>query len=312
MTTTGCSNDSTIQEVKEFHHDFRGKPLPAEFGLFQVNDDKLVQIEPEGLRIRMLRPFTSPGYGIGVRTNFGFKGDFDVTVAFELLQMDMPPASPKAGPASIGVTLFLVPVHGGINAATAMDRFIQVDDIRLVKANNRGRPLFVSSTVGLANSPIGQGALFGAFGLILGKTRDTNGIRWWAKDPPKYVNQAVPCDNIVCRLRMARNGGIVQYLWAPGTQGDNFQRIGQSEWRFEEVEHVRMTSFMNRSPVSTDVRLLDFQIRADQLINLGIFAPEKGGLAKALVIGMAFTMLMALVAWLFFRRRRKDDSVEIA
>ena len=191
LTTTGCSNDSTIQEVKEFHHDFRGKPLPAEFGLFQVNDDKLVQIEPEGLRIRMLRPFTSPGYGIGVRTNFGFKGDFDVTVAFELLQMDMPPASPKAGPASIGVTLFLVPVHGGINAATAMDRFIQVDDIRLVKANNRGRPLSVSSTLGLANSPIGQGPLFGAFGLILGKTRDTNGIRWWAKDP---LNMSIkPC-----------------------------------------------------------------------------------------------------------------------
>ena len=43
-----------------------------------------------------------------------------------------------------------------------------------------------------------------------------------------------------------------------------------------------MTSFMNRSPVSTDVRLLDFQIRADKLINLGIFAPEKGGLAKSI------------------------------
>jgi hypothetical protein len=117
----GCWAEPALNEATEFHHDFRGQPLPPELGLFQVDDKNLVQVEPEGLRIKISETWISPPWGIGIKTAFGLKGDFEATVAFEMIRSDIPPKS------RIGLALGLFPVNNGKgknNAATGIDRFV--------------------------------------------------------------------------------------------------------------------------------------------------------------------------------------------
>jgi hypothetical protein len=257
LTAAGCSKDANVQEVKEFHHDFRGKPLPAELRFFTAKDGKaLPEVQPEGLRITIAKPWIAPSTGVGIRTAFGIRGDFETTAAIEILQADTPPSGQSSG-----IGFFLSPVnYKTYKEATALDRYFE---------------------------------------------KGSGGVRWWATDSSR--KGSAPSDDQVVRLRMTRAEGMVQYFWAPGLEGENFQLLGQADWP-NEIEFIRLIAFMGKSPVNLDVRFLDFRIRAEQLTNLGVFASQKGGLAKALVIGFAVSMLLAVVAWLFFRRRRKDHG----
>jgi serine/threonine protein kinase/DNA-directed RNA polymerase subunit RPC12/RpoP len=73
-----------------FYHDFRGNPLPRELVLFGVTSPAVCEIQPEGLRTTIPKPWIHPKGGVGVRTAFGLKGDFDVTASFEFLQQERP------------------------------------------------------------------------------------------------------------------------------------------------------------------------------------------------------------------------------
>ena len=77
----------------EFYHDFRGQPKPAELTWFGVKKDNLVKEQPDGLRITLPKTFIHDWGGVGITTAFGFKGDFEVTTSFEILQADKPPGN---------------------------------------------------------------------------------------------------------------------------------------------------------------------------------------------------------------------------
>jgi WD40 repeat protein len=79
----------------EFYHDFRGRPLPPDLTLFNVQNEKMLQVEPEGVRIKIPKDWIHPWGGVGFLTAFGLKGDFDVTVTLEILRADRP--GPGAG-----------------------------------------------------------------------------------------------------------------------------------------------------------------------------------------------------------------------
>ena len=80
---------ATLGQASEDHYfDFRGKPLPETIVLHQ--DKGHVKIEPEGLRVTLPKDYIHPFGGVGIRTNFGIKGDFDITTTFEILQADVP------------------------------------------------------------------------------------------------------------------------------------------------------------------------------------------------------------------------------
>jgi RNA polymerase sigma factor (sigma-70 family) len=94
---------STIEDVpkpresyaKEYYHSFKDNPEDAkDFELFGPNADECVKFEPAGLRIVL--PIGHPGNRLstGVASRFAVKGDFEITLRYEILKE---PAPSQAG-----------------------------------------------------------------------------------------------------------------------------------------------------------------------------------------------------------------------
>jgi hypothetical protein len=105
--------------VREYEQSFKGGwGIPANFDLFGPEAERHVKFDPDGLRITLPPGSNGDGQGIGLGSTFGVKGDFEITVGFEILQ-EVPPADPKAQ------TRFTVAVpldRPGFNIATLSHR----------------------------------------------------------------------------------------------------------------------------------------------------------------------------------------------
>jgi hypothetical protein len=93
-----------IQEIglhlirAEFYHDFRKKGLPNEsFRANGPNAAKRLKSETEGLRMTLPAEKDVALGAAGVATQFKLKGDFEITVAYEILRADPPPEGWGAG-----------------------------------------------------------------------------------------------------------------------------------------------------------------------------------------------------------------------
>ena len=104
-----------------FYHDFRGKPFPSELEWYNTEPNDLAHEEPEGLRISLPKARSDIPGGVGIRTLFGFKGDFDVTTTFEILHADKPP-----GGKGVGLCLVLWRAGGGNASLSCVLRDDQV------------------------------------------------------------------------------------------------------------------------------------------------------------------------------------------
>ncbi len=86
-----------------YHEPFKGPPKKAEdFILIGADAGKCVKFEPEGLRITM--PAGKSRAPTGVSTKFGLKGDFEITVRYELFQE---PEPVDAGSIGLGTRISL-------------------------------------------------------------------------------------------------------------------------------------------------------------------------------------------------------------
>ena len=244
----------------------RNQSLPNGLTLYNVKPNQLF-VQPEGLSIDVAKhtPIDHK-QGVGVRTTFGLTGDFEVTTAIEILQADTPPDG-----YGVGMGIYLAVPKSNPGAALA----------RVVRSQNN------------------QGILCNA---------------WKASKEETMF----PCTDKVLRLRLARTGTILSYSWAPGTQGGEFQSAGQTEFGESDIAVLRMAAFTGGSPCNVNVRVLDVRIRGQTTNNpvivppraqasnaqgSPILTPRKGGLAAALAVGLVITLSLALVIWLFIRRR---------
>lgn len=90
----------TNEYAQDFHHDFRGQPLPPTLALMPWKHTAL-RIDKDGGRITLakdrkdLRQF-------GVISTFPVKGDFEITAAYDIAHADAP-----AEGYGVGVTLFI-------------------------------------------------------------------------------------------------------------------------------------------------------------------------------------------------------------
>jgi DNA-directed RNA polymerase subunit RPC12/RpoP len=74
----------------EFYHDFRNKKsLDGNFKLYGADAANRVKSEPEGLRITLPGKAKSPD-GLGVISRLPVKGNFEITLGYEIVQMDKP------------------------------------------------------------------------------------------------------------------------------------------------------------------------------------------------------------------------------
>ena len=84
----------------EFHHDFRGRPVPAELTLFPI-ESPFSKEEAEGLRITLPRDrkYLAP---VGVRTNLPVQGNFEITATVQILEAETPTQG-----FGVGVTVYV-------------------------------------------------------------------------------------------------------------------------------------------------------------------------------------------------------------
>lgn len=120
---------------KDFYHDFRGRPVTADFAPFGEGVSAMIRVEPEGLRLTVPKD-KGPQGPIGLRTTFPVRGDFEITAAFEILHADEPITG-----FGVGFTLYVPKMRPSLEAATlgrvrrakgkdriAWDRSIDVPD----------------------------------------------------------------------------------------------------------------------------------------------------------------------------------------
>ncbi len=91
--------------AQEFYRSLKGPENCQGLERFGPDAESCVRFEPEGLRITL--PAGRPGelQGTGVMTTFPIKGDFEITVSYEVLQEPRPAESPKQTRFSLGVLL---------------------------------------------------------------------------------------------------------------------------------------------------------------------------------------------------------------
>jgi DNA-directed RNA polymerase subunit RPC12/RpoP len=78
--------------VQEYSEPFHGDPRnPGAWQVSGPDADTCVRYEPAGLRITLPRGYPGTRPSTGVTSTFGVKGDFDVTVGFEVLAEPEPP-----------------------------------------------------------------------------------------------------------------------------------------------------------------------------------------------------------------------------
>jgi hypothetical protein len=258
--------------VREFEQSFKGgTDIPRGFELSGPLADQDVKVEPAGLRITLPPGSNGNGQGTGLSSTFGVKGDFEITVAFEILQ-ETPPAPPTPGGPdrqtrfTLGATLD----REGFNMTTFSRR---------VHAN--------------------------------ADTQFLAWVTLWDEAAGKNRQKAkgFPTTAMTGRIRLARTGAILSYSAAEGPVGE-FVVLQQYPFGAEDLKHVGLVGATDDAQGSLDVRVTDFHVRAEALPNLPAAAPAKAGgegwLMAAALLGLAtaLPLLAALGVRLYAGRSR--------
>jgi hypothetical protein len=75
---------------QDVHHDFRGQPLPESLTLFQPKDQSYIHPEAEGLRITLPKERKDLA-AVGLARTAVIRGDFEITLTYEILEAEAPP-----------------------------------------------------------------------------------------------------------------------------------------------------------------------------------------------------------------------------
>jgi serine/threonine protein kinase len=243
-------------EPMEFSCDLRGKPPPPELTWLNAEEGKFFRFEPEGLRITLPDSWAHPWGGVGLRTAFGFGGDFEVTAAFEILDAERPPGGFGVG---VGIALST----GKVEALNQNSRDASFS--RLQRASGNQMLLWNQSVLG----------------------RETNKIGW--------PEGSVPCTDTVLHLRLKRTGTTLSFQWAPGATGADFTELHRSEFGSEDIGRLRFTAITGQRPCKLDVRLLSLQIRSQTGDRPTVqVRPPGRKLWLLLALGIALTAGLAL------------------
>jgi hypothetical protein len=112
----------------------------------------------------------------------------------------------------------------------------------------------------------------------------------------------------VGRLRLKRADGTLQYLWAPGTDGDEFQQIHACPVGPGDVQTVELTGLTGRQPCNLDLRFVRLRIRADAIEFAEADMPASGPRRKHwLAAGIVATLavVLGLAVWVLSQRARR-------
>jgi len=275
--------DPSLAASEGYEQSFRGGPQePPDWQRFGPGAEEEVQFEPNGLRITL--PAGSPKTtGTGVRSTFGVKGDFEITVTFEILQESAPAVPNK----KTRFTLAALLDRPGFNMATIARAVGQKGEINALP---KPRSEF-HTWVTLWNESTGNS---------------------------KERFNRFPTEARIGRLRLVRSGSTLTFHAAEGRDGE-FVLLQKYPFGDEDLKDVRLAAATDDSRRgSLDVRVSDLRIRATNLQPDSAPASEPGHksgskkwLAALAIMGLLAVSIL-VVCLVVRRRRRRDNSLSPA
>jgi DNA-directed RNA polymerase subunit RPC12/RpoP len=253
------------------------------------------------LRIALPLGFAKQRPGTGVITQFGVKGDFEITVRFEILK------EPFAGMPAVNQTslkLLVVPLEKpepGVWFKSTQNRAAIARE-----AAGRGNPGGFSAALAKWNPDI---------------PRDANGNEQFAK-VETHTYKFVIARAKTGRLRLVRTGAELFFYRG---EGDNdFVLLDTQPFGTKDLKDVRIVASTGVPKAVLDVRVSEFRIRADGLVKHATPAlPPPAPIAQAestspwlimlLALGVgAVVLVFALTAGVIFLRKKPAPHAPIA
>jgi hypothetical protein len=210
-------------------------------------------LDEDGLRNTLPRSRSQLG-AVGVRTMFGARGDFEITVHYEILQAEKPALGWGAG--------VMMSLEAASQDSARIGRALDADDEGVFKWDH-------------------------------GNQKQT--------DDPADVVDPIPSKQAFGSLRFVRKGPTLRYYVAEGKDA-SFTMVHEEEFGSKNIDTIRVVATTDDQPRSIDVRLIDFDVKADQFLNRGSIAPTRGPSWPLLAaLGLA---VLSLGLYAVRRRRR--------
>jgi RNA polymerase sigma factor (sigma-70 family) len=273
---------------KVFQNSFKGgSEAAAGFLIYGPDTQDCVKFEPEGLRLVMPAGYPRPRPGTGLATDFGVRGDFEITVSYEILAEIEPKASKPCE-----LSLIIVPYEPAKS--------------QIWHKANQNRAALARQSASQANDQ--------QFLASLAKWNEATVTDKWGNEKfdnkETFSNLEIPAQAKTGRLRLVRNGTTLYYLAAEG-QRQEFTLLHKEEFGAKDLKNVRILATTPGPAAIFDVRLTDFIIRADELPKdlTAVMQPSSGSgwLAISLVLLLSGTALPGI--WLYLRKRPGAASV---
>jgi serine/threonine protein kinase len=275
-----------------FHPVLKGNPgeVPGLL-IFGPDAADCVKFEPDGLRITLPATYPRQRPGTGVVTDFGVKGDFEITLSFEIL----------GGP-----------ILGGWGNPTELRLVVVPNEYpRPGKWHHANQNRAI-----LSREPPGRN---NAGGFVADSTR------WNNEDVPKdewgneifdgielHTRKRSPAAANTGRLRLVRSGPTLYFFTGDGP-GEDFALLQTQQFGTEDLKNVRILGSTGGPGASLDVLVTDVSIRADALPKVSAPAPQKapatGGrgwlVAVSALSCLSVAVAVSLGAWHYARTRRR-------
>jgi hypothetical protein len=280
----------------EYYHSFKGNPrMPEGWGYQGPANAESVRFERDGLHIVLPAGWDGERPLTGIRTEFGAKGDFEITMSFEILQGPDPEDSDRAG-----TRITLAAVKDTPTKGTAKSELATV-------------ARSVSSRTGH---------------VFVNWARRSNP----AAEKPITHYKAFPTTARAARLRLVRSGPTIFYLKAEGDEP--FRALSKWNYGAEDLYCVQIVGATGSDKAMLDARVSDIRIRADALLGAPVTGPapvtqpvaadpgaapnmveniaERGWLLTALLVGLAIVAVFSAggaVIWLLRQRQRAPEPL---
>jgi serine/threonine protein kinase len=262
----------------EFYQDFRGDtPFSPLLSWTGQEGEEVIERQDQGVRVQLTTRRTKKD-PVGLVLTCPFKGDFEITAGYELLQADQP----RSG-MGVGFDLYLM-TQSSAREALGLCRVKRAD----------GTDRYICSRM------IDQGAQrqFLPRYVLAGGRR--------AADPPRPVSPSG-------QLRITRTGTVVTFFAAEGAAGE-FRELHSLSIGPEALKTVRVAAFPGNAVEPVDVRFVDLRVRANgvEAAPAANAAPAPAGrkswLVPGLIVGGAAAALCLVCLWLAGRGRRRGGN----
>jgi RNA polymerase sigma factor (sigma-70 family) len=290
-----AEEEPPAREYAEDYHPALANEGKAVAGLrlFGPDVEQCVRFEPAGLRCVLPAGYPGERPATGVATDFGVRGDFEVTARYEILQ------EPRAPGWGNPTRLLLAVVPGERPVA---DVWCQANQNRAELARHLPGPNQVGQFV----------ADLTRWNPVL--PRDPWGNQIFDRIEVHH-KQLGPAAAGAGRLRLVRRGATL-FFYTSEEPGETFTLLSRGGFGTKDLKDVRLLAATGGPAASLDVRVTDLRLRADGFVRGGQPFPLPAASASPVGVRLVLPALgvpllagaFALAAWLSSRRRRVVEA----